>query len=65
MSRWATGVAEIITTSGATITIRCPHCRGKHQHSRSVRGSRHVVAGCHTGWTRLREYSILDLHKAA
>jgi hypothetical protein len=52
------GVAEVTGTSGPCVTVRCPFCRGSHRHDRSFAGSREVVAGCHSGYSRARVYSI-------
>lgn len=60
-TRWATGIAEVTAANGRTITVKCPHCKGTHQHGRGVLGSHSVVAGCHAGWSRCREYRIVDL----
>ena len=57
---WATGVAEVIGTS-PTGVVNCPHCRETHTHMRSSVGSNHVVAGCHAGYTRCREYRVVDM----
>lgn len=62
-AHWQTGVAEVIGTCPRGVRIRCPHCDGVHEHARSVLGSHSVVAGCHAGPTRLREYRIVDLGK--
>lgn len=58
MIRWQTGLAEVVAVNGKAITVVCPHCEGQHQHGRGMLGSRNAVAGCHTGFTRLREYRI-------
>ncbi|MGE2733835.1 hypothetical protein [Mycolicibacterium vaccae] len=58
MIRWQTGLAEVTTVNGKHITVDCPHCGKQHQHNRAVLGSYHVVAGCHAGHGRLREYRI-------
>jgi hypothetical protein len=59
--RWATGVADFRAIRAHQIIVACPHCYGTHAHALSMRGSRHVVAGCHTGFSRCREYSIPDV----
>lgn len=61
MARWQTGVANVERADSRSIFVRCPHCGDVHSHARNVLGSRQVVAGCHTGFTRCREYSIPDL----
>lgn len=56
---WATGVATITGyTRNGKINIHCPHCGGDHQHERITAGSHAIVAGCHAGPTRLRQYAI-------
>lgn len=62
-ARWATGIAEVLGIVGRTVRVRCPHCGGCHDHSRSMLGSRSVVAGCHAGHTRLREYTVIDTRR--
>lgn len=57
-ARWATGVAHVTAANGPKITVLCPHCGGSHTHPRNFTGSRHVIAGCHAGPGRLREYAI-------
>jgi hypothetical protein len=59
--RWATGVAEVIDQTAGTITVHCPHCNHQHTHGRGMLGSHSIVAGCHAGPTRLREYRPLNL----
>ena len=61
--QWQTGVAEVVSSSGRNITVKCPHCNETHTHSKDVIGSNAVVAGCHIGWTRCREYRVVDLRK--
>lgn len=63
LAQWTTGVAEVIASTGRTITVRCPHCGKDHTHGKDVVGSRSVVAGCHTGWTRCLEYRVVDFRK--
>ena len=58
--RWATGVAHVISEDGPKIAVRCPHCGDTHIHPRNFVGSRHVVAGCHAGHSRLREYAVTE-----
>jgi hypothetical protein len=60
-ARWATGVANVIRPTPRGVIIACPHCGLQHHHGRSMLGSRSVVAGCHAGPSRLREYRIVDL----
>ena len=60
MSDWATGVAEVVRTAARNVVVKCPHCGKEHEHARSSVGSNSVVAGCHTGFTRCREYRIRD-----
>lgn len=55
---WSTGVAPIIGTTGRTIRVHCPHCGQRHTHGRNMAGSRHILAGCHAGPGRCREYAI-------
>lgn len=65
MSTWVTGVAEVIGTSPRGVIVKCPHCGDTHAHARSMVGSNHVVAGCHTGYTRCREYRVVDMGASA
>lgn len=58
---WQRGVAQVVAVKGPTATVACPHCGGQHQHPRNFVGSRQVVAGCHTGFTRCREYAIVQV----
>lgn len=57
---WRTGVAEVIGFCDRGVIVACPHCGGEHEHSRAMVGSNSVVAGCHTGFTRCREYRVRD-----
>ena len=57
---WSTGTAEVIATTAFGLTVKCPHCGGQHRHGRGTIGSNHVVAGCHAGFTRCREYKVVD-----
>lgn len=59
--QWATGVAEVVAVRGRNVVVACPHCNGTHEHARSFVGSNAVVAGCHTGFSRCRQYRVLDL----
>lgn len=63
MIRWQGGLAEVVEVKGATIVVACPHCGLQHTHGRQMLGSRNVVAGCHAGPRRLREYRIPDSSK--
>ncbi len=63
LTPWLTGVAEVVTSTGRTVTVRCPHCDKDHVHGKDVVGSRSVISGCHKGWTRCREYRVVDLRK--
>lgn len=58
---FATGVAEVVGSSPRGVVVQCPHCRRRHVHARSFVGSNAVVAGCHAGHRRCREYRIVDL----
>lgn len=62
---WARGVARVVAVNGPTCTVACPHCSQKHQHPRNFIGSRQVVAGCHAGWSRCREYAIVSTRSGA
>ena len=62
-SQWQTGVAEVISSQGRTITVRCPHCPETHNHGKDVVGSKSVVAGCHNGANLVREYAIVDTRR--
>ncbi|MBZ4618831.1 hypothetical protein GBO18_02360 [Mycobacterium avium subsp. hominissuis] len=55
---WLDGMAEVVAESGGGITVSCPHCGGTHRHSASFRGSKQVLAGCHSGHGRCRVYAI-------
>lgn len=57
---WASGVAEVVRHVARGVIVKCPHCGGRHQHGRSMVGSRSIAAGCHAGPGRLREYRIVD-----
>lgn len=61
MTTWLHGIAPVVGITGRTIRIQCPHCGHRHTHGRNMAGSRHILAGCHTGHTRCREYAIPDL----
>lgn len=61
--QWQTGVAEVVSNRGRSVTVNCPHCKKKHDHGKDVVGSNAVVAGCHLGWTRCREYRVVDYRK--
>jgi hypothetical protein len=58
---WKTGVAEVVATNGPNVVVQCPHCEGTHQHARTAIGSSSVIAGCHRGFSRCREYRVVDL----
>jgi hypothetical protein len=60
---WETGVAEVTSSRGRTVTVACPHCPESHDHDRDVVGSNAVVAGCHKGWNVCREYRVVDYRK--
>lgn len=55
---WLIGVAQIVRTHEAKVIVDCPHCGEQHEHGRGMIGSRQVIAGCHTGWSRCRLYAI-------
>ncbi|UGT94863.1 hypothetical protein KN246_15850 [Mycobacterium intracellulare] len=55
---WLDGTAEVVSEFGGGITVSCPHCGGRHQHPASFKGSKQVLAGCHTGHGRCRTYSV-------
>jgi hypothetical protein len=55
---WKTGLAEVRSIKGIQVMVACPHCFGIHTHARSLLGSAAVVAGCHAGRSRCREYSV-------
>ncbi|TAM64957.1 hypothetical protein [Mycobacterium sp.] len=55
---WLEGVAEVVAESRGGITVLCPHCGGRHQHSARVKGSKQVIAGCHTGHGRCCTYVV-------
>jgi uncharacterized protein (DUF983 family) len=57
---WQTGVAEVVGSTSRGVLVRCPHCGRKHEHSRAFVGSSSVVAGCHAGFSRCREYAVRD-----
>ena len=62
---WSTGVAEIVGTTPRGVKVACPHCNQQHEHTRAVLGSKSVAAGCHAGFSRCREYRVVDLGRAA
>lgn len=61
MIPWQTGVAEVVASNAHHVTVRCPHCGGTHQHGPAAVGSNSIVAGCHRGFARCREYRVIDL----
>ncbi|OYN80433.1 hypothetical protein [Mycolicibacterium sphagni] len=61
---WLSGVAEVVSVSGKHVNVKCPHCAKTHQHGRGMLGSKAILAGCHAGWSRCREYRIIDLGHA-
>lgn len=65
MIHWQGGLAEVVEVKGSLITVLCPHCGEKHTHGRQMLGSRNAVAGCHTGFSRLREYRIPESTRSA
>lgn len=60
---WSTGVAEVIAVDVRMVTVACPHCGKSHSHGRGMLGSRSIAAGCHAGWSRCREYRIVELRR--
>lgn len=60
---WSSGVAEVIGVDGRSVMVACPHCAQTHSHGRGMLGSRSIAAGCHAGWSRCREYRIVELRR--
>ena len=55
---WQKGVAKVVEVVRDKITVLCPHCAERHQHSRHSLGSKEVAAGCHRGPRFARSYAI-------
>jgi hypothetical protein len=55
---WQYGTAKVISVRRDRVRVSCPFCPEVHVHQRFCLGSREVLAGCHTGFTRCRSYVI-------
>lgn len=58
---WASGVAEVVSHDAMSVWVSCPHCGKEHRHGKTMVGSNAIASGCHAGYSRCRQYRVVDL----